>query len=235
MSPQEAREALYGVCPEGLTRDMVWRHAVMAARRDKAEVPPGAGGGSGSDAGVRTDAEPADAGRLFAVWLAAPGLRRTVYRLTTQFPVDRDDLEAEAVLALLEALEAVDLARPDVGAQVVKGAANRMWAYAKRVRHEVPVVDIAGMAAAREAAVTSAQGPVPAPAESWELHIEPPSGVGGLASTLRFTESRNRREGVRLGALAGRLGLKDVVFQARRPGAGPRIGTLALRPAGATR
>ncbi|MFC0845004.1 hypothetical protein ACFH04_14960 [Streptomyces noboritoensis] len=214
LSPQDAREALYGLPVDAALRRAVWRQAAVEAQREK----PGSGDGTW---------------RLFAVWLAIPGLYRNLHRITRYLGADRTDLEAEAVLALLEAFEAVDPESPDAGGRVVKDAVNRMWDYATRTCLEVPVVDIAAVSAARNG-VAGSDGAV-LPTEGWELHITPPPLSDGLATTLRFTDSRSRKEGERLGALAQCAGLPHLVFRARRHEEAARIGTLVLRPVGAGR
>lgn len=213
LSPEESRKALYGPHRDETLRSAVWRQAVIEARRE----PQG---------GEET-------GRLLVVWLAMPGLYRNLHRILRQWRVERADLEAEAVLALLTALDAADPESPDLGGRMIKEAVNRVWAYAERTRREVPVVDIAAVAETRRA--SALQEEQPRPAEGWELHLTPPSRRDGLAATLRFTESRIRREGERLGALAHSAGLPGLVFRARRHEEADLIGTLALRPAGVRR
>lgn len=213
LSPQECRNALYGARRDENLRTAIWRQAVIEAQREPR-------GGDGT-------------GRLLAVWLAIPGLYRNLYRILRRLRVERSDLEAEAVLAVLTALDAADPARQDTGGRMIKEAVNRMWAHAGRVTREVPVVDVAAFAEARNAADPPEERPQPP--EGWEVHLTPPPSRDGLASTLRFSESRTRREGERIGALAHCAGLPDVVFRARRHEEAERIGTLVLRPAGARR
>lgn len=213
LSPEESREALYGPRHDEALRTAVWRQAVTDARREPE-------GGDGT-------------GRLLVVWLALPGLYRNLHRILSRLKVERADLEAEAVLALLAALDAADPDSPDLGSGMIKEAVNRMWAYANHVRREVPVVDIAAFAEARNA--TAPPEEQPRPAEGWELHLTPPPRHDGLAATLHFAESRTRREGERLGALAHCAGLPDLVFRARRHEEADLIGTLVLRPVGARR
>ncbi|KQX50816.1 MULTISPECIES: hypothetical protein [unclassified Streptomyces] len=243
LSPEESRNALYGPRRDPALGAEVWRQAVAAALREPR-------GGEGR-------------GRLFVVWLAIPGLYRNLYRILRHLRVERADLESEAVLGVLAALDKAEPdettpdgadfdgrdsdgpgsdgpepersapERPDPGGLIVKEAVNRMWAYAGRFRWEVPVVDVAAFAAARAAAVPP-EGPPP-PDEAWELHVTPPSRPDGLAATLCFAESRTRREGERIGALAHHAGLRDLVFRARRHEDAELLGTLVLRPAGGRR
>ncbi|KEF07049.1 MULTISPECIES: hypothetical protein [Streptomyces] len=211
LSPQAAREALYRPGHDEALRTVLWRQAIIEARREPR-------GGNGP-------------GRLLLVWLAIPGVYRNLYRIVHRLRVERIDLESEAALAVLAALEVVDPDTPDPGGPLVKEAVNRMWAYANRVVREIPHVDIAAFAEARNA--TSLPEQQPCPADGWELHLTPPPRRDELAATLRFAESRTRQEGERLGALAHRLGLPDLVYRARRHEEADLIGTLVLRPAGA--
>lgn len=213
LTPEECRKALYGPCPDEALRAAVWRQALIKARREPR-------GGDGK-------------GRLLVVWLALPGMYRNLHRILRRWRVERADLEAEAVLGVLAALDAVDPDNPDTGGRMIKEAVNRMWAYASRIRREVPVVDIEAFAEARNAS---------APVEErlrrtdgWELHLTPPPRRDGLSATLRFADSATREEGERLGALAHCAGLPDLVFRARRHEEADLIGTLVLRPAGARR
>ncbi|MFE6281353.1 hypothetical protein [Streptomyces sp. NPDC057877] len=209
LSPDESRGALYGPRRDAVLGAAVWRQAVTEARKEPQD-----------DDG---------AGRLLVVWLALPGLYRNLHRILRRWRrVDRADLEAEAVLAVLAALEAADPDGPDLGGRLVKEAVNRMWAYAKRVSREVPVVDIGAFAEARNA--TAPPEERPRPPEGWELHITPPPRREGLYATLRFAEPRPRQHGRRTGTH-----LLDLVFRARRHEEADLVGTLALRPAGAQR
>ncbi|MFI9742511.1 hypothetical protein [Streptomyces sp. NPDC052494] len=213
LSPEDCRKALYGPQRDEGLRTAIWRQAVTEAQQE----PPGG------------DSER----RLLVVWLAMPGLHRNLYRILCRFRVERADLESEAVLALLAALDTADPDDPDTGGRLIKEAVNRMWAYADRISREVPVVDVARFADAR---IATASGEEPQrPTETWELHLTPPPRPDGLCATLRFAESRTRREGERLGALAQCAGLPDVVFRARRHEEAALVGTLVLRPVGAGR
>ncbi|WP_431775268.1 hypothetical protein [Streptomyces cucumeris] len=209
LSPEESRRALYGPRPDVALGAAVWRQAVTEARRE-----PRNGDG---------------AGRLLVVWLALPGLYRNLHRILRLWRrVDRADLEAEAVLAVLTALDEADPNGPDMGGRLIKEAVNRMWAYAKRVTRDILVVDIGAFAEARNA--TAAPEERPRPAEGWEVHITPPPRREGLYATLRFAEPRPGQGGLRTGTR-----LPDVVFRARRHEEADLIGTLVLRPEGARR
>ncbi|MFF5650864.1 hypothetical protein ACFY8N_20915 [Streptomyces collinus] len=209
LSPEESRKALYGAQRDTALGEAVWRQAVTEARRG-----PRDGDGTG---------------RLFVVWLVLPGLYRNLHRILRLWRrVDRADLESEAVLAVLAALDAADPDGPDPGGCLIKEAVNRMWAYAKRVTREIPVVDIGAFVEARKATVPPEEQP--RAAEGWEVHITPPPRHEGLYATIRFAESRLRQDGRRTGTR-----LPDLVFRARRHEEADLIGTLVLRPAGALR
>ncbi|WP_455353368.1 hypothetical protein [Streptomyces sp. SYSU K217416] len=209
LSPEETRRVLYGPRRDAALGATVWRQAVTEARR-----------------------EPRDSdgtGRLLVVWLVLPGLYRNLHRILRLWRrVDRADLEAEAVLAVLTALDAADPDGLDPGGCLIKEAVNRMWAYAKRVTREIPVVDIGAFAEARNATVPPEERP--RPPEGWEVHITPPPRRGDLRATLRFAEPCPRHDGRRTGNR-----LPDLVFRARRHEEADLIGTLVLRPAGARR
>lgn len=142
--------------------------------------------------------------------------------------VDRVDLEAEAVLAVLAALDAANLDAPDTGGRLIKDAVNRMWAYAKRVVREIPVVDIGAMVDARNATVVSEERVELS--EKWEVHLTPPPRREGVCATLRFAERRPRQDGSQASTY-----LSDLVFRARRHEEADLIGTLVLHPAGGRR
>lgn len=207
-SPEESRRVLYGPRRDSALGAAVWRQSVTEARRE-----PRNGDG---------------AGRLLVVWLALPGLYRNLHRILRRWRVDRADLEAEAVLALLAAVDATDPDEPDPGRRLIKEAVNRMWAYAKRVTREIPVVDIGAFADARNATALLAERP--RPPEGWELHITPPPQRERLYATLRFAEPRPGQAGLHSGTR-----LPDLVFRARRHEEADLIGTLVLRPAGTPR
>ncbi|MEH0399177.1 hypothetical protein QA789_26645 [Streptomyces sp. B21-088] len=209
LSPEESRRVLYGPRRDAALGASVWRQAITESR-----LEPRDGDGTG---------------RLFVVWLALPGLYRNLHRILRCWRrIDRADLEAEAVLAVLAALDAADPDGPDAGGCLIKDAVNRMWAYAKHVTREIPVVDIGAFAEARNATVPPEERP--RPPERWEVHITPPPRREGLYATLRFAEPRPRQDGRRTGTP-----LPDLVFRARRHEEADLIGTLVLRPAGAQR
>ncbi len=209
LSPEEGRRALYGPRRDAALGAAVWRQAVTEAMREPRNGD--------------------DAGRLLVVWLALPGLYRNLHRILRRWrQVGRADLESEAVLGVLAALDTADPDGPDPGGHLIKEAVNRMWAYAKRVTREIPVVDIGAFADARNAPASPEERP--RPPEGWELHITPRPRREGLYATLRFAEPRPRQDCRRTGTR-----LPDLVFRARRHEEADLIGTLVLHPAGAQR
>ncbi|MFJ5927787.1 hypothetical protein ACIQF6_34850 [Kitasatospora sp. NPDC092948] len=214
LSPQECRTELYGPNRDATLWAAIWRRAATEARCEPRDS--------------------AGAARLLVTWLAIPGVNRNLYRLLDLFPVDRADLEAEAVLGLLTALDTTGPDTPNTGSHLIRAAVRHMWSHAVRFRKEIPVVDLARYARARNAMplLTEEQR---LPPEGWELSISPPAGPTGLSASLRFTESRRQVEGERLGALAYGAGLRQLVFRARRHEEEELIGTLTLRPAGGRR
>ncbi|MGW4379419.1 hypothetical protein [Kitasatospora sp. NPDC004531] len=214
LSPQACRTGLYGPYRNATHWTAIWREATSRAQRDPR-----------SDAGI---------GRLLVVWLAVPGMNRSLYRLINQFRVDRADLEAEAALGVLAALDSTDADAPSTGGHLIGAGVRQMWSYAVRACKEVPVLDLARFARDRNA-VSLLSTEERSPINGWDLEITPPAQPTGLSATLRFTQSRQRLEGERLGALAHDSGLSQLVFRARRHEEEDLIGTLALRPAGGTR
>ncbi|QKZ17576.1 hypothetical protein [Streptomyces chartreusis] len=209
LSPQESRSALYGPLRHAGLGAAVWRQAATEALKE-----PRNGDG---------------AGRLLVVWLAIPGLYRTLHRILRNWQwIGQSDLEAEAVVAVLAALDAADPDAQDTGGRLIKEAVNRMWAYAKRVTREIPAVDIGAVAEARNATIPQEERP--RPRQGWEVHITPPTHREGLYATLRFAEPRPCQDGRRTGTR-----LPDLVYRARRHEEADLIGTLVLRPAGARR
>ncbi|MEU0937243.1 hypothetical protein [Embleya sp. NPDC005971] len=211
LSTLAARRALYSRSADPQLREEIWRKAVGAAQRDTTAAGPD---------------------RLLALWLALPAMRRTLHRIAIRWPIDRRELESEALLALLAALADVDLQAQEAGSALLRPAINRVWAFARARVRERPVADIAALVATHLAVEAPAESPVGDWQDGWELHVSPPARPDGLSATVRFSVAPERLESFRLGELAGHLGLGDIVHRARRPSEGSRIGTLSLRPAG---
>ncbi|GAA2083155.1 hypothetical protein GCM10009759_01030 [Kitasatospora saccharophila] len=210
LDPLAARDLAYRPAPEEGRE--VWAGAIRRAQRSQ---------------------RPEGEWSTYLVWLCSPVLRRTVWKVSGRLAADRRDVEAEAVTGLLDAVPDADPDHPEASRWLARRAARRAWDAAKSAWPERPdeeAVLIADRKALRDG--------TPAPARpwepDWELAISPPDRSDGLAAQLRFTVSPTVREGERLGALAERMGLAEVVWRARRP-RGPVVGTLSLRPAGAAR
>ncbi|MFC9293388.1 hypothetical protein ACFTWH_20060 [Streptomyces sp. NPDC057011] len=210
LTPRAARDLIRQ--PRAEAAVAVWREVVGAAQRE---------------------AEGSGRWTLLALWLALPRLRGPVAFAVRRFFMDEADAESEAAAAFLEALAAADPGDPRLGSAMADLACRRLWAYGARVLREVPVADVAAIAAARTEGLP-AEEDLP-DAEGWSLYVAPPDRKDGLSAPLRFTLSSAAVEEARLTALADRMGLSDLVFRARRPGEGPPIGTLSLRPVGAPR
>ncbi|WP_329082192.1 hypothetical protein [Streptosporangium sp. NBC_01469] len=206
LTADQARDAVRGVGGDTSLRDAVWREAILAARRDA----PGD-----------------ETGRLFAVWLAEPWMRRVLSMISTRLRVSHEDLEAEMVTSFLEGLTTADAELPGAGERLLKYAASRAWSEARSGAREIATEDPSVFVRPDDLDLS--------PQDGWELEISPPAREGGLPASIRFTASPAQVEGERLGTLAHRLGLMDIVYRARRPDEGRPIGTLSLRPVGAAR
>ncbi|GAX58304.1 hypothetical protein SO3561_09876 [Streptomyces olivochromogenes] len=167
---------------------------------------------------------------LILVWCTVPRLRRAVWRISSRLPTDRADLEAEVVQGVLEGIREVDPPAPGAAERLMRAASGRAWRLACNTVQERLVPDLANVAAVPRALPYEDRHPSP-----WVVHITPPDRADGLAAPIRFTTSKQRIEGQRLGALAEGMGLRHVVHRARRPGPGRRIGTLSLAPYGSLR
>ncbi|MFE3722309.1 hypothetical protein [Streptomyces cyaneofuscatus] len=163
---------------------------------------------------------------LLLVWFAAPRLRGVVRRASSRLPVDRFDLEAESVLGLLENVQTVDPLVAGAGEALLRAAASRAWRFARKA---LPQSTVGAPASPPQPSSLPSWEAFAAP---WALSITPPDRNEGLAASIRFSVSKERIEGERLGAMATGMGLRDVVHRARRPSPGRRIGTLTLHPGG---
>ncbi|MEU7226772.1 hypothetical protein [Streptomyces chrestomyceticus] len=215
LSPSEAHEALHGTESDPALGAAVWREVIGAA---KAET------------------EPQGPWRMLLVWLATPRLNGTAHRITSRLKASRPDIEAEMVLALLETLQTVEPDSPFAAEILIKAARSRAWRFARPSLFLLPVRHIENIAREDDhpGADDQPEAEIPDPRE-WELEFAPPNSPGGLRAPLRFPVSAAQLEGERLGVLAGRLGLQDIVHQARRGRPRRRVGTLTLRPGGKRR
>ncbi|MFD3481979.1 hypothetical protein [Streptomyces sp. NPDC058665] len=202
----EARALVHGPSRREAEAQRIWGDIMGEAATD-----PGFGGSSA----------------FLLVWFAVPRLRRTVSRISSRLPADRFDLEAESVVGLLEGVHTVDPLVAGAGEALMRAAASRAWGFARRTLPERCVPDPAALPQHNVLLSWDAL------ASPWVVHITPPDRAEGLAAPIRFSASKERIEGERLGALAEGMGLRDIVHRARRPRPGRRIGTLALHPTGA--
>ncbi|MFE3947389.1 hypothetical protein ACFXPV_36875 [Streptomyces sp. NPDC059118] len=199
LSPAEARPILYDRSADPAVRTALWRQAVALAQAD-------------------TDRS---GWPLCAVWLALPGLRRTVFRISDRFGTPREDVEAELATACLEALHTMEPWTAEPGSVLLRSACTRAWNTARRARAETAVEDIDAVAGARQGT-----------GGRWQVEFERAERPAGLAAPLRITVPADRAEGVRVGALAQEWGLVDTVGDTRRLRRGRRVGTLSLRSPG---
>ncbi|MEV7212322.1 hypothetical protein AB0O31_04435 [Kitasatospora cineracea] len=210
LDPAAARDLAYRSGPGEGTE--VWARAIRLAQRSQ---------------------RPEGEWSTYLVWLFSPVLRRAVRKVSGRLGADRRDIEAEAVAGLLEAVPDADPDHPEASRRLARRAAGRAWDAAKSAWPERPNGDVPAIADRHALHDGTSMDSRPWEPD-WELAISPPDRPDGLAAQLRFTASPTVREGERLGALAERVGLAEVVRRARRP-RGPVVGTLSLRPAGAAR
>ncbi|MEV5883828.1 hypothetical protein AB0L74_14085 [Streptomyces sp. NPDC052020] len=188
----------------------IWRDAIRAAQNEEAAHGPW---------------------QLLLMWLLLPRLTGTVHRITVRLGAGRTDLESEMVLALLDKLPAVGPDLPDAAEQLIHAARASAWRYARSERRTIPSAHIEAIATRRGHPGTG----VGEEADAYDfveyaLEVVPPPGPTELRAPLRFTTSSAQLEGERLGVLAKRLDLHDVVRLARRRGGRRRVGTLSLTP-----
>lgn len=207
LSLRQARASVYGADRAPERAAALWRMAAAAAQQPADHGPDG----------LPT---------LLGPWLALPSLARRARLVLLFRRASREEMEAEGLLAFLEAQATLDPELPDLGRRLLSAGVGGMWRYTEQGARETPVADIGTARAPRLPHLRP---------ERWELTVDPPSRPTGLAATIRFTASATELEGHRLGSLTHRLGLREVVFRARHLSPGPQIGTLSLRPSGVRR
>ncbi|MFJ5927895.1 hypothetical protein ACIQF6_35405 [Kitasatospora sp. NPDC092948] len=130
--------------------------------------------------------------RTVMLWLAVPRLRSALHRIQRTFGVGRADLESSAVTGMIEQLAAFGSHPPEnVDSLLIGSALRHCWALTRAVGHEIPVADI-GRLAARPDEEPGARLSELGEDVSWQ----PPAAGAEL-------------EGIRLGALAARLGFPN--------------------------
>ncbi|MGW1836042.1 hypothetical protein [Streptomyces sp. NPDC002067] len=199
LTPGEARAVLYDRSANAAVRAELWRQVAARARADA--------DGNGW--------------RLVAVWLALPGLRGTVFKVSRRFRADRQDLASELVTGFLTALAEVGPATADPGDVLLRAVCGQAWDLARRTLRERPVEDVD--VAARYA-----------PDDTWQAEFEAPWHPGDrkLTASVRITVPAERAEGIRIGALAQEWGLAGTATEARLLRRGRRVGALSLRGGG---
>lgn len=122
MTSEEARRVSSG--EDQAKRDALWRQVITAARRERQQD---------------------STWRLFVIWLAIPRITHTSYNASFRLRVERKDVEAEMLLALLEGVDTVDLAQTKVGEVLLRTAASRAWHFARTVAAHRIVKDVADL------------------------------------------------------------------------------------------
>lgn len=110
LTPSQARDALYGPDRDDVLATPVWQVVVQTAASEQ-----------GSD----------DTWRLLLVWLASPRLTGTVVRICRRLRADRNDVEAEMVLALLEGLQSDEHPSAASLDGLLRRARSRAWGLAR--------------------------------------------------------------------------------------------------------
>ncbi|WP_424210784.1 hypothetical protein ACN20G_01055 [Streptomyces sp. BI20] len=193
---RDARTILYDRTRPEEQRDPLWHHVGKLARRPH-EDP---------------------AGRMAALWIALPGLRRTARNISERFHIAREDVESELLTCFLEsARDAPDV--PASGHSVLRSACSRAWSLPRRHPGEHSTADV-------DTTVTCAGV---SPEDRWAIELNGRERPDGLAADIRIQVSGEGAEGIRLGALAADWGLVSHVDEARLTRRGRTVGYLSLR------
>lgn len=210
LSLTEADEVLHGPTADEDMAASIWREVIREAK---------------------DEADPHGPWRLVLIRLALPRLTGTVYRICARLRASRPDIESEMVIALLETLRSLDPNCTDAPATLLKAARDEAWRFARSVRQVIPVGHIEAIAKDHDhPGADQHSEPEDYERQEAELEVTPPAGPDGLRSTLRFRLSTAQLEGERLGELAGRLELHEVVRKARRTRRKRRTGTTSPHP-----
>ncbi|WP_156179009.1 hypothetical protein [Saccharothrix sp. ST-888] len=199
LSLAQARQTIFDRTADEALREAIWRQLVsLTQAREAGECEP--------------------PWQLIAVWLVIPGLRRTAGRLGRRSPADRDDIQAEMLLAFMEAMREVDPHRPELGSFLCRTACSRGWRVERSTARELPVEDV-DLAARSSPEAARSDGLPQAPVRREAL----PTGQSDLTTRIQL-------EGERLGSVAQRLRLSEQVRTAAQVRTGGRlIGYLPLR------
>ncbi|MEU2440493.1 hypothetical protein ABZ595_30575 [Streptomyces rubradiris] len=210
LTPAEAHQALHGDLADGVQATAIWRDVIQAAQSDET---------------------PGRQWQMLLLWLAMPRLTGTARRIARRLRVSPQDPEGEMAATLLERLPAIDPESPDAIGQLLHAARSSAWNYARSEARSFPHADMETVAARHarpEADDSEEYDENDIDHVAWEM-ASPPDPAE-LRASLRVTVSAAQVEGERLGALAKRLGLHDMVRQTRRHSRRRRVGTLSLRP-----
>jgi hypothetical protein len=209
-------EAYFGLSPQMLAlsvevavsqpdADQPARRLSLKAAREWATdpaFPPGTGDAIWSQL-VRLASEKKEPWDLAAVWMMVPGLRRICRRCRRYgAAMDASELEAEAVAGFVETLHAADPDRLALGSWLWWTTYRHVQRAMSRAREETPTADIELVGNLSTCGYDLSRVTSPAPRRIGDaVPVVYELGAGGSASL----------EGERLGALAHRLGLEQVL------------------------
>jgi hypothetical protein len=147
-------------------RDAIWRELVHRARREP---------------------EP---WRLVAVWVMLPGLRAAAHRIAQSTRLDIADIRSALIAGFLEALDAVDPQRENLGSLLYWSSYNAARTACRAHDRELPTGEI-----------ERAAKPDDLPAMPVHRHV--------VTATQHVAPSGGLLEGERLGSIATRVGVAD--------------------------
>ncbi|MBD0711616.1 MULTISPECIES: hypothetical protein [unclassified Streptomyces] len=210
LSIAEAHAALYGPDKNEAFGEAVWRAVIRGAREETGPDGPW---------------------QLVLVWLALPRLTGMAHRVCARLRVNRADVEGDLALGLMDALRTAERHHPLPIDHLISTAGNQAWRSARAARSFLPSADIELLARSRVRPGHDLLGNLDGlDTPTWEVDLPSVYRRDRLGAPLRFTGSAEQLEGERVGALADRLGLHDVVRRAVRDKRPRRIGTVSLRP-----
>ncbi|MFI2611824.1 hypothetical protein [Kitasatospora sp. NPDC018619] len=165
LTPNDAREALYGPNRDPELDAAIWQEAVLAAATE-----PGT----------------SDRHRLLLIWLAAPRLSSTATRICGRLRVDRADVESEMVLALLTGLRTADPGALPLIGELIRIARSSAWRYARAGLKETPSAFLENHGDDSRLLPHNEPEP-PEQQRGMEVELSRPDGPDGLRTPLRFT------------------------------------------------